>query len=97
MEKKPFAYFDKGIMAMVGRNAAVAEIGANHYPMMGVFAFAAWLGIHSVLLTTVRAQMDAFFEWAWDYFGNVHVDPILDRPSVDRASDKSPSTQTTQF
>jgi NADH dehydrogenase len=83
-------------MAMVGRNAAVAEIGGSHHPMTGVFAFAAWLGVHSVLLTTVRAQLEAFFEWAWDYFGSVNVDPILDRPSVDWASDKSSSAQTSK-
>jgi len=89
--QKPFAYFDKGIMAMVGRNAAVAEIGSSHHPITGVFAFAAWLGVHAVLLATVRAKMEAFFEWAWDYFGSVHVSPVLDRPSVDWAPEK-PST-----
>ena len=88
-EQKPFVYLDKGIMAMVGRNAAVAEIGSKHHPITGVFAFAAWLGVHAVLLTTVRAKMEAFFEWAWDYFGNVHVSPILDRPSVDWAPESS--------
>jgi NADH dehydrogenase len=39
-KQKPFAYFDKGIMAMVGRNAAVAEIGSKHVPIQGVFASA---------------------------------------------------------
>jgi len=87
-EQKPFAYFDKGVMAMVGCNAAVAEIGSSHHAITGVFAFAAWLGVHAVLLTTVRARMEAFFEWAWDYFGSVHVNPVLDRPSVDWAPEK---------
>ncbi len=77
----PFVYLDKGVMAMIGRNAAVAEIGARHHPISGVFAFAAWLGVHVVLLTTVRAKMDTFLEWAWDYFGRVHVSPVLDRPT----------------
>lgn len=87
-EQTPFAYVDKGIMAMVGRNAAVAELGSRHHPMTGAFAFAAWLGIHALLLTTVRAKMAAFFEWAWDYFGSVHVDTILDQPMADWAPDK---------
>lgn len=51
-------------MTMVGRNAAVAEIGSNHHPITGVFAFAAWLGVHAILLTTARAKMEAFLEWA---------------------------------
>jgi len=87
--QKPFAYFDKGVMAMIGRNAAVAEIGSNHHPMTGAFAFAAWLGVHALLLTTVRAKLDTFFEWAWDYFGSVHANPILDQPSVNWTTDKS--------
>lgn len=88
-EQTPFVYLDKGTMAMIGRNAAVAEIGSDHHPITGVFAFAAWLGVHAVLLTTVRAKMEAFFEWAWDYFGSVHVSPILDRPTADWAPEKT--------
>lgn len=78
---KPFEYFDKGIMAMIGRNAAVAEVGSHRHELTGPLAFAAWLGVHAVLLTTARAKVDAFLEWAWDYFGNAHVDPVLDRPN----------------
>ena len=81
-EMQPFEYFDKGIMAMVGRNAAVAEVGAGHHVLTGPLAFAAWLGVHALLLTTLRARMEAFMQWAWEYFGHSHVDPILDRPSV---------------
>ncbi len=80
---KPFEYLDKGIMAMVGRNAAVAEVGSSRYTVTGTLAFAAWLGVHALLLTTVRAKVETFLEWAWQYFGHVHVDPILDRPDVD--------------
>lgn len=80
---KPFEYLDKGIMAMIGRNAAVAELGAGHRAVTGTLAFAAWLGIHAVLLTTARAKVETFLEWAWEYFGHVHVDAILDRPNVD--------------
>jgi NADH dehydrogenase len=90
--QKAFAYFDKGVMAMIGRNAAVAEIGSNHHPMTGSFAFAAWLDVHALLLTTVQAKLDAFFEWAWDYFGSVHVNPILDQPYVNWTTDKSDSS-----
>jgi len=78
---KPFDYLDKGIMAMIGRNAAVAEVGEHRHELTGPIAFAAWLGVHAVLLTTVRAQVETFVEWAWDYFGNVQVDQILDRPT----------------
>ena len=85
----PFAHFDKGIMAMVCRNAAVAETGSQHHPMTGSLAFAAWLGVHALLLTTVRAKLDTFFEWAWDYYGSVHVSSILDQPTVNWTPDKA--------
>ncbi len=79
-----FAYFDKGIMAMIGRNAAVAEVGEGHHSLTGPIAFAAWLGVHAVLLTTLRAKMGAFFDWAWNYFGGMRVEAILDTPSHSR-------------
>lgn len=78
---KPFDYLDKGIMAMIGRNTAVAEVGEHRHELTGPIAFAAWLGVHAVLLTTARAKVEAFVEWAWDYFGNSQVDQILDRPT----------------
>ena len=81
--EQAFEYRDKGIMAMVGRNAAVAEVGSHRHGVTGMLAFAAWLGVHALLLTTPRAKVDTFFEWAWEYFGDVHVDPILDRPNAD--------------
>ncbi len=80
---KAFEYVDKGIMAMVGRNAAVAEIGSSRHTVTGTLAFAAWLGVHALLLTTARAKVETFLEWAWEYFGHTHVDAILDRPGVD--------------
>ena len=87
----PFEYRDKGIMAMVGRNAAVAEVGSHHHGVTGMLAFAAWLGVHALLLTTGRAKVETFFEWAWEYFGDVHVDPILDRPNADWTEQVGPA------
>lgn len=75
-----FRYFDKGIMAMIGRNAAVAEIGKKRHELTGPLAFAAWLGVHALLLIPTRAKIEAFLDWAWDYFGGSNVDPVLDRP-----------------
>jgi NADH:ubiquinone reductase (H+-translocating) len=77
--RKPFHYLDKGIMAMIGRDAAIAEIGEHRHELQGAVAFAAWLGVHAALLTTSRAKVGAFIEWAWDYLGNVRADPVLDR------------------
>jgi NADH dehydrogenase len=77
--RKPFRYVDKGIMAMIGRNSAVAEVGIRRRHLHGVIAFFTWLGIHVALLTSVRAKIEALIEWAWDYFARVRSNPILDR------------------
>ncbi len=76
-----FHYLDKGIMAMIGRDAAVAEVGEHRHELQGPIAFAAWLGIHAALLTTARAKVETFVEWGWDFFRKVHADPVLDRTS----------------
>jgi NADH:ubiquinone reductase (H+-translocating) len=69
----PFVYKDKGIMAMIGRNAAVAEVGKHRHQVEGPIAFAAWIGVHAMLLSGVHSQTDAFLEWAWDYFDRDHT------------------------
>jgi NADH dehydrogenase len=70
---KPFGYKDKGIMAMIGRNAAVAEIGRHRHQVEGPIAFAAWLGVHAMLLSGLHSRTDAFLSWAWDYFDRDHA------------------------
>ena len=74
-----FHYFDKGIMAMIGRNSGVAEVGEHRHELQGAIAFAAWLGVHAALLSSTRAKIEAFVEWAWDYFGGSRGDAVLDR------------------
>ena len=66
--RKAFHYHDKGIMAMIGRGAAIAEVGAHRHELHGVIAFSAWLGVHAMLMTGVRNRIDAFVAWGWDYF-----------------------------
>ena len=73
---KPFTYKDKGIMAMIGRNAAVAEVGKRHHQVEGPVAFAAWLGVHAMLLSGAHSKTDAFLTWAWDYFDRDHAATI---------------------
>jgi len=73
---EPFVYKDKGIMAMIGRNAAVAEVCKHHHEVEGPIAFAAWLGLHAMLLSGVHSKTDAFLTWAWDYFDRDHAATI---------------------
>jgi NADH dehydrogenase len=75
----PFVYSDRGILAMIGRNAAIAELGKQHHELVGPIAFAAWMGIHLALLTVVRAKLEAIVEWSWQYFTGEHPGQLIDR------------------
>jgi NADH dehydrogenase len=82
--RKPFHYRDKGIMAMIGRGSAIAEVGPHRHEMHGVIAFSAWLGVHAMLMTGVRNRIDAFVDWAWDYFSAGRGPQVLDRSDAAR-------------
>jgi NADH:ubiquinone reductase (H+-translocating) len=75
----PFQYHDKGIMAMIGRDSAVAAIGKKRHELDGPIAFAAWLGVHALLMSGVRERIEAFVDWAWNYFGKFRPTQVLDR------------------
>jgi NADH:ubiquinone reductase (H+-translocating) len=78
-EPKDFRYHDKGIMAMIGRGAAIAEVGKRHHEIHGELAHMAWLGVHAALLTGTRAKVEAFVDWAWDGFTQTGGQEVLDR------------------
>ena len=81
--RQPFHYKDKGIMAMIGDGAAVAEMGAHHHELHGHVAFAAWLGIHAYLMSGIHERVDSFVSWGWDFVGSNRSGALLDDP--DRA------------
>jgi NADH dehydrogenase len=82
--RKAFHYHDKGIMAMIGRGAAIAEVGAHRHELHGPIAFSAWLGVHAMLMTGVRNRADAFISWGWDYFSKERGPQVLDRSDAAR-------------
>jgi len=82
--RKSFHYHDKGIMAMIGRGAAVAEVGPHRHELHGPIAFSAWLGVHAQLMTGVRNRIDAFVDWGWDYFSKTRGPQVLDRSEAAR-------------
>jgi NADH dehydrogenase len=87
-----FKYHDKGIMAMIGRRAAIAEVGPHRHELHGAIAFSAWLGVHAWLLSTGRARIDAFMNWAWDSFSASRSPAIIDAPDMPRIDwDDEPS------
>ena len=93
--RTPFHYRDKGIMAMIGRGAAIAA-GPYRRELRGLPAFAAWLGVHAALLTGGRNRVETFLEWGFDYFSRSRGPQILDRKTVaeiDWSDDTSHATE----
>src|SRR3954470_24453147 len=87
--RAPFHYRDKGIMAMIGRGAAIAA-GPRRRELRGLPAFAAWLSVHALLLTGVRNRAETFLDWGFDYFSRSRGPQVLDRSdaaAIDWADD----------
>jgi NADH:quinone reductase (non-electrogenic) len=60
-----FTYWDKGNMATIGRNAAVAEIGP--IKVSGFLAWLVWLFVHIVYLISFSNRVMVLFQWFWNY------------------------------
>src|SRR5881275_1890423 len=66
--RKPrrFRYWDKGSMATIGRNKAVADLNFVH--LSGLPAWLVWLFVHIIFLVGFRNRLAVLFQWAWAYF-----------------------------
>lgn len=64
-ERVPFRYRDKGTMATIGRNRAVALIGGRQ--LSGYLAWLAWAIVHVLLLIGFGNRLAVMFEWVWAY------------------------------
>jgi NADH dehydrogenase len=62
----PFHYRDLGSLAVIGRNAAVADI--NSLKLAGFPAWFIWAFIHILYLIEFDNRMLVMFQWAWNYF-----------------------------
>ena len=62
---EPFRYADPGMMATIGRNAGIAEIGPVR--VAGLAGWILWLGFHLLQIVTFRAKLAVLLNWAWNY------------------------------
>ena len=69
LELRPrFRYFDKGIMAIIGKNAAVVSSGKLR--LTGFLAWLGWLFIHILFLVGFRNKLSVLLGWAFAYARN---------------------------
>ncbi len=62
---KPFHYFNKGDMAVIGRAAAVANVFGLH--LAGFFAWLTWLFIHLIYIVEFQSRVLVFVQWGFEY------------------------------
>jgi NADH:ubiquinone reductase (H+-translocating) len=62
----PFRYVDKGMLATIGRGAAVCKIG--RLKATGFVAWMLWLFVHIFFLIGYRNRLVVMIHWAWQYF-----------------------------
>jgi NADH dehydrogenase len=87
-----FRYFDKGTLAVIGRNAAVADIGGLHFS--GTLAWLIWIFVHLMLLVEFENRVVVFIRWAFQYFTfnrgsrQLRTEGLLKLPLTSSAVDK---------
>ena len=69
---KPFAYNDKGSLAIISKYKAVADL--PHIFFKGFFAWFVWLFVHIIPLVGFRNKIKLAFSWFWSFITN---DPTL--------------------
>ena len=62
---RPFRYFDKGSLATIGRNRAVAQFGRLH--VSGFPAWFLWVFVHLMYLVEFENRLLVFVEWVYNY------------------------------
>jgi NADH:ubiquinone reductase (H+-translocating) len=93
----PFAYFDKGYMATIGRARAVAKL--RRLELWGFPAWLAWVFVHLWFLVGFRNRIVVFLNWIWSYVMSRHGarlitgGPAPEAPQVTTALDSGAASE----
>ncbi|HET9732735.1 MAG TPA: NAD(P)/FAD-dependent oxidoreductase [Acidimicrobiales bacterium] len=91
---RAFRYFDKGTMATIGRNDAVAELPFG-IRIHGFIAWVAWLGLHLLYLIGFRNRATVLLDWTWSYLTYQRsarlIGPMVDDPSFSPSPEQPPA------
>jgi NADH dehydrogenase len=78
MPRRPFRYFDKGNMAVVGKNFAVLERGRIR--MSGFVTWLVWVFIHLMFLPQLQNRLRVQRQWFWSYFTGQRSSRLIPEP-----------------
>jgi len=81
-----FQYKDPGIMATIGRNSAVAQLGPVR--LTGFLGWLMWLGVHLVNVISFRSRLIVLVNWAWDYLFYDRPIRLIVRAATDKTDGK---------
>ena len=91
---KRFKYLNKGNMATIGRNKAVADLNVIRFG--GFAAWLSWLLVHLVFLVGLRNRIQVFIQWIWAYFTYARGARLIYgrfRPAVPSVEQRSPGEE----
>jgi NADH dehydrogenase len=84
---QPFAYNNKGSMAIISKYEAVADLPKVSFT--GFFAWLIWLFIHIIPLVSFKNKLRLVFNWLWSFITNDPTLRLIIRPERNKASDLS--------
>ncbi len=73
--REPFRYFDKGMLATIGRSRAVGVVGGVKFS--GFVAWAVWAVVHIFYLVGFRNRVAVALQWTWSYLTENHAARII--------------------
>jgi NADH dehydrogenase len=85
--KYPFRYFNKGNMAVVGKNFAVLESGRLR--MSGFVTYLVWIFLHVMALPQLQNRLRVQTQWLWSYFTGQRSSRLI--PELPRSGIHEPS------
>ncbi|MCB6972576.1 MULTISPECIES: NAD(P)/FAD-dependent oxidoreductase [Butyricimonas] len=80
---RPFKYKNKGSMATIGRNDAVAELSKVRF--RGFFAWLLWLLVHLMSIVGVKNRLFILINWMWSYVTYDQSLRILVKPKIKKS------------
>lgn len=81
-KKKRFVYNDKGSMAIIGRNKAVADLTNPNFHFSGFIAWLMWLFVHLLSLIHFRNKVKTCFNWISAYISKDQYLRMIVKPAV---------------
>jgi NADH dehydrogenase len=70
---KPFRYFDRGDMAIIGRTSAVADLFKHKFHFGGAAGLLSWLFIHLISLVNYNNKIKTLYNWLVAYLTHDQV------------------------